>query len=81
MVIGTCFFYSQVEVVFLSFYCFEYFCLVSFGLSPCNGKKVDSAFYVSLVGLIYIFLLSTFSNTVAVSTAIITPLFQMKVVL
>ena len=64
------------EVVFLSCYYYIYFCLVDFGLFHKLIERFIWFFVFLRFILIVLLFLSTFGNTVSVSSAIITPFFE-----
>ena len=56
----------------MNYYYCECFCLVNYGLFSCTDKKIFLVLYVSVVFSDYLAVLSTFSNAMSISTAIVT---------
>ena len=72
---------SYLVVVFKSYCYFECFCVVNFNLFACIDRMIYLVLCTFVIFFTVLLLLSAFSNTVSVSSAIVTPFFSMMVYL
>ena len=67
---------SYLKVVFLNYYYYINFCLVDFDLFSCIDRMIYLVLLLLRFILIVLLFLSTFGDTVSVSSAVITPFFE-----